>query len=65
MDGQDKPYQNADGTTGAVTYAAVVRKNLNVKARNSDDTNGVVRTSTSTVLALCVAALTGVAAWLF
>jgi len=25
MDGQNKPYQNAQGTTGAVTYEAVVR----------------------------------------
>jgi hypothetical protein len=29
MDGQNKPYQNAVGTTGAVTYAAVVRKQIN------------------------------------
>ena len=65
MDGQDKPYQNSKGTTGAVTYAAVVRKNPNVKARNSNDTNGVISTSSSsTTPALCVAALMGVAALL-
>jgi chitin deacetylase len=64
MDGLNEPYQNAQGTTGAVTYAAVVRKQNSVKPRNSNDTNGVVRTSTSGMLALCVAALTGCAAWL-
>ena len=65
MDGLNKPYQNAQGTTGAVTYAAVVRKQNSVKPRNSDNTNGVVRRSTSAMLVLCVAALTtGVAAWL-
>jgi hypothetical protein len=65
MDGQNKPYQNTEGTLGPVTYAAVVRYNLNnMKRRNSNNTNGVVRTSTPAMLALCGAALTGVAAWL-
>lgn len=65
MDGMDRPYQNAIGTTGAVTYSPVVGKQNSVastvKPRN---TNGVVRTSTSAILAYYVAALTGVAAWL-
>lgn len=64
MDGLNKPYQNAQGTTGAATYVPVVRKQNSVKPRNSNNTNGVVRTSTSGMLALCVAALTGCAAWL-
>jgi peptidoglycan/xylan/chitin deacetylase (PgdA/CDA1 family) len=64
MDGLNRPYQNAQGTTGTVTYAPVVRKQNSVKPRNSNDTNGVVRTSTPAMLVLSVAALTGVGAWL-
>jgi hypothetical protein len=29
MDGENRPYQNAEGTTGAVTYARVVPKENN------------------------------------
>lgn len=65
MDGQDRPYQNAIGSVGTVTYSHVVGKKNGiasiVKARN---TNGVVRTSTSAMFAYYVAAFTGVAAWL-
>jgi hypothetical protein len=65
MDGLNKPYQNAEGTTGPVTYAPAVHKQNSVQRRNSNDTSGVVRTSTLAMLTLCGAALTGVAAWLF
>lgn len=65
MDGLNRPYRNAQGTTGAVTYAPVVLKQKSVKPRNSNNTNGVVRTLTPAMLVLCVAALiTGVAAWM-
>ncbi len=68
MDGLNKPYQNAKGTTGSVTYSHVVPKVnnavRNVKPRRSNNTNGVGRTSIGAMLALCMAVLTCVAAWL-
>jgi hypothetical protein len=66
MDGLNRPYQNAQETTGTVTYAPVVLKTEQCEAAQFKRYQwGCQNVDPGNARALCGCAYTGVGAWMY